>query len=83
MDHIATLKRILSAQLGASYPTTYFERGTVLLGSIPELDSMAVVGILTSIEEEFGVHIEDDAISAEVFGTFGTLAHFVETLQHV
>lgn len=83
MDHTVTLKRILSTQLGPSYPPTYFERGTLLLGTIPELDSMAVVGILTAIEEEFGVQIEDDTITAEVFSTFGTLADFVDALQHV
>lgn len=82
MNHITTLKRILSNQLGASYPPAFFRPDTPLLGMIPELDSMAVVGILTAIEEEFGVTVEDDAISAEVFGTFGTLASFVEALDN-
>lgn len=82
MDRIATLKRILSSQLGASYPPAYFRPDTPLLGTIPELDSMAVVGILTAIEEEFGVTVEDDAISADVFGTFGTLVDFVEALDN-
>jgi acyl carrier protein len=49
-----------------------------LLGSIPELDSMAVVTILTLLEEEFGISIRDDDVSADTFATVGSLARFVE-----
>lgn len=49
-----------------------------LLGEIPELDSMAVVSIITSLEEEFGIMIDDDDISAETFATLGSLADYVE-----
>lgn len=76
-DLAESLKRILSAQLGPSYPPEYFNDDTPLLGSIPELDSMAVVGILTAVEEELGVAVDDDEISAEVFGSFGTLVDFL------
>ena len=48
-----------------------------LLGSIPEFDSMAVVTVLTMVEDEMGVVIEDDEVSAEVFETVGSLAEFV------
>jgi acyl carrier protein len=51
---------------------------TPLLGSIPELDSMAVVAILTSFEDAYGFVVEDDEISAETFATLGTLTGFVE-----
>jgi acyl carrier protein len=77
MDYENALKRILSAQLGPSYPPGFFRAGTPLLGTIPELDSMAVVGILTAIEEELDIHVEDDEISADVFATFGSLLAFV------
>lgn len=77
MTHADALRRILSAQLGPSYPPAYFAAGTPLLGTIPELDSMAVVGILAAMEDEFGITIEDDEISAETFGTFSTLLRFV------
>lgn len=78
MSHADSLRRILSAQLGPSYPPGLFQADTPLLGTIPELDSMAVVGILTAIEEELGIHVEDDEISAEVFETFGRLLEFTE-----
>ena len=50
---------------------------TRLLGSIPELDSMAVVNVITALEEQFGIAVDDDDISAATFETLGTLADFV------
>ena len=49
-----------------------------LLGAIPEFDSMAVVTVITMIEEEYGFVVDDDEVSAEVFETVGSLAKFVE-----
>ena len=49
----------------------------VLLGGIPEFDSMAVVAVLTTIEENYGVVIDDDEVSAESFETLGSLLEFV------
>jgi acyl carrier protein len=53
-------------------------RETALLGAIPEFDSMSVVHIMTSIEEQFGFPIEDDEVSAEVFESLGALVDFVD-----
>lgn len=52
---------------------------TPLLGSIPELDSMAVVSILTAIEERFDFAVDDDEIDSATFATFGSLCRFVQT----
>ena len=49
----------------------------VLLGGIPEFDSMAVVSVLTTIEDNYGVVIDDDEVSAESFETLGSLLEFV------
>lgn len=76
-DLAESLKRILAAQLGPSYPPGYFNDDTPLLGAIPELDSMAVVGILTAVEEELGVSVDDDEISADIFASFGSLGIFL------
>ena len=51
---------------------------TALLGSLPEFDSMAVVTVITALEEQFGFFVEDDEISAETFETVGSLAAFVD-----
>ncbi len=54
------------------------DASTQLLGSLPELDSMAVVTVISANEEHFGVTVHDDEISAETFATLGSLASFVE-----
>lgn len=51
---------------------------TQLLGNLPELDSMAVVSIVTALEEHYGITVADDEISAETFETMGSLVSFVE-----
>ncbi len=52
---------------------------SALLGALPELDSMAVVGVITALEEQFGFTVDDDEICAETFATFGSLVQFVES----
>jgi acyl carrier protein len=49
-----------------------------LLGAIPELDSMAVATLITSLEEHFGFVVADDEIDGATFTTVGTLVDFVE-----
>lgn len=51
---------------------------SALLGSIPELDSMAVVNLITALEEHFGIVVDDDEISASTFETLGSLTAFVQ-----
>ena len=51
---------------------------TPLLGAIPEFDSMAVVTVLTSLEDQYDIIIEDDEVDAELFETVGTLVKFVD-----
>ena len=72
-DTIQVLRDVL--RLGARADS--MDASTPLLGSIPEFDSMAVVTVLTTIEERFGVIVDDDEISAETFETVGTLHAFV------
>ncbi|MES2831325.1 MAG: acyl carrier protein [Pseudomonadota bacterium] len=48
-----------------------------LLGSLPELDSMAVLNVITALEEHFGISVQDDEISAAVFDSVATLSAFV------
>jgi acyl carrier protein len=38
---------------------------------------MAVVAVLTTIEERYGVTIDDGDVSAQVFETVGSLADFI------
>ena len=54
-----------------------FTRSTHLLGAIPELDSMAVVTLITSLEERLGITVDDDEIDGDTFATVGSLVDFV------
>jgi len=54
-----------------------FQRATPLLGAVPELDSMAVLGVITTLEERFGFLIHDDDMDGAVFATVGSLIDFV------
>ena len=55
-----------------------FTDSTPLLGAMPELDSMAVVSILTTLEDRFGFSVGDDEIEGATFATVGSLVDFVE-----
>jgi acyl carrier protein len=48
-----------------------------LFGALPELDSMAVAGLLTEIEDRFGVVIDDDEVDGDMLGTYGDLLSFI------
>ena len=54
-----------------------FTRSTHLLGAVPEFDSMAVVALITALEEQLGIAIDDDEIDGATFSTVGTLTDFV------
>ena len=54
-----------------------FTELTRLLGDLPELDSMAVLTVITGLEDHFGIVIEDDDISAETFELVGNLVSLV------
>lgn len=56
-----------------------FTRDTPLLGALPELDSMAVLTVITLLEERFGIAIPDDEIDGAAFATVGSLADWVST----
>jgi len=47
-----------------------------LFGALPELDSLAVAGVLTEIEDRLGILIEDDEVDGEMLESFGTLTRF-------
>ncbi len=58
-----------------------YQTDTALLGAIAEFDSVAVISVITTLEEQLGFSVDDDEISAEIFETFGSLLAFVEQKQ--
>jgi acyl carrier protein len=57
-----------------------FVRDTKLRGSLPQLDSMAVVAIIAAIEDQFGIEFPEDALEGATFETVGTLAECIDRL---
>ncbi len=77
-DTIDVVKDLLGKSLQLGARTSSLTADTPLLGAIPEFDSMTVAHVLTSLEETFGVGIDDDEISVDIFMTVGSLAAFVD-----
>ena len=78
MQYLEEVKNVLSDVLSLGERKNSLNENSALLGSLPELDSMAVVNVITALEERFGILVDDDEISAEAFETLGNLTHFVE-----
>lgn len=73
------IKLILKDILGLSQmQIDAMSKDSELFGAIPELDSMAVAGLLTELEEQLDIMIDDDDVDAELFETLGSLTAFAE-----
>lgn len=77
LDVMKETLRVLDEVLSLNGRSASFVRDTPLLGAIPELDSMAVVTLITTLEEQFGLVVDDDDIDGSTFATVGSLADFV------
>lgn len=77
MDIAKQVLRILDEVLSLEGRAANFSRETLLLGAIPELDSMAVVSLITAFEEQLGITVDDDEIDGATFASVGSLTDFV------
>lgn len=77
MDVLKEVNRVLDDVLSLGGRGIDFTRQTALLGAIPELDSMAVVSLITTLEERLGITVDDDEIDGGTFASVGTLTDFV------
>jgi acyl carrier protein len=75
--YLEDVKTILGDVLSLGDAKNALTAQSALLGSIPELDSMAVVSLIAALEEHFGITVDDDEIAASTFETVGTLTAFV------
>ena len=76
----ATVRGVLVDVLGLSAERVDgFDADTPLFGALPELDSMAVAGVLTELEDRLGILIEDDEVDGEMLETFGQLVAFARS----
>jgi acyl carrier protein len=72
------VKSLIGEILGIAARVRSMDASTELMGSLPELDSLAVAELLAAIEERFGFDVEYADITIDIFDTVGTLAAFVE-----
>ncbi|MDB5695436.1 MAG: acyl carrier protein [Sphingomonas bacterium] len=73
----AAVRAVLRDVLGLSAErVARFTEATPLFGALPELDSMAVAGVLTELEDRLGITVEDDEVDGEMLETFGALTSF-------
>lgn len=70
------VRAILVKILGLAEPEAVHE-STRLFGQLPEFDSLAVVELMVALEHHFGIVMDDDDLSVDVFDTVGSLADFV------
>ena len=78
MNVAEDIRTMLADVLSLGARKSQLSESTPLLGSIPELDSMAVINVITAMEDRFGISVSDDEISADTFATLGSLVGFVE-----
>ena len=73
----AAVRAVLRDVLGISAErAAQFRAETPLFGALPELDSMAVAGVLTELEDRLGIVIDDDEVDGDMLATFGALVAF-------
>ena len=78
MKHLDTVRFILGDSLGVN--TAQLRAESLLLGSVPELDSMAVISVIAAREDHFVIAVDHEDISARHFATVGSLTEFVQEM---
>jgi acyl carrier protein len=72
------VKSLLVETLGIEDRANTITSSTALFGNLPELDSLAVLELVTAIEDHFGIVVDDSEFTGDTFETLGSLAAFVD-----
>lgn len=72
------VRTVVAKTLGVEERMDSLTADTPLIDSMPEFDSMAVLNVILALEEHFGLTVDNDEVSGELFETLGTLTRFVE-----
>jgi acyl carrier protein len=72
------VREVIIQALGIEDAGRIADASTPLFGSLPELDSFAVVNLAMALESRFGFQIDDSEFTADVFETVGSLAGYVK-----
>lgn len=73
----ARVVKVVVRTLGIEDRASKLTAATPLFGSMPELDSLAVLELVSNLETEFSIRIDDEDITGDTFDTVGSLAAFV------
>lgn len=79
MNTLEITKQILKATLQLGSEVDSFDRHTLLLGGLPEFNSLTITTIIMEIENQLDCVVEDSELTAEVFESLGSLADFIES----
>ena len=77
-DMLIVVRQILGHALQLGSRLESLEKDTPLVGNLPELDSMAVVSVITALEEHFSFVVDDDDDVSQAFETLGSLTDYVD-----
>lgn len=72
------VRDVVVRTLGIEDRAATLSAATPLFGAMPELDSLAVLELVTQLEKRFGIAIDDDDITGDVFESIGSLAEYVQ-----
>lgn len=78
MDTIDVVRSVLRDALHLGDRAARLDSDSRLMGALPEFDSMAVVTVVTMLEDQFGITVADDELSGDVFETVGSLCRFLD-----
>lgn len=78
-DTFVAVRDVVTTLLGIEDRAATLQPSTPLFGSIPELDSMAVLELISELEVRFGIEVREEEVTGDVFDTLGSLTDYVES----
>ena len=57
---------------------TVLNSDTKLLGHLPEFDSLSLLILLTKLEKNYNINIEEEKLTGEIFTTIGHLWEYIK-----
>jgi acyl carrier protein len=76
-EDVEAVIAVVVSTLGIEEQAATMDASTPLFGELPELDSLGVVELAVALENRFGIEVDDEDVTGEVFATIGGLADFV------
>lgn len=80
MSTLESVLKILDGELNLKGKALAFTEDTKLRGSVLQLDSMAIVSVITALEEQLGFEFPEDHLDGEIFESVGSLVECVARL---